>query len=143
MGMVIRGLGAVCEIKNGILRRVIERACELTGLDLPSLTVMSSKSDPYRQDTPAKHRDGAWLAEQLRIGFGSKRTHWRGLHYSLIMRKVKVRKPDGKKYKNTEEDWNWLVDCAGKAARWLGYVDFDRIVDKRNAPPVIHRRERE
>ena len=28
---------------------------------------------------------------------------------------------------------------AAKAARWLGYVEFDRIVDNRNPAPVIHR----
>src|SRR5690606_5020546 len=42
-------------------------------------------------------------------------------------------------YTNTEEDWTWLAAKAGKAARWLGYVPFDRIVDHRNAEPVIRR----
>jgi len=131
-------------VKNGILRRVIERACELTGLKLPALTVMSDRSDPYRLDTPARHRDGAWLAQQLEIGFPKgKKTHWRGLHYYLITRKVQVVKPDGSNFLNTEENWDWLVEDAGKAARWLGYIEFDRIVDRRNAPPVIHRRPRE
>src|SRR5262249_26839873 len=27
---------------------------------------------------------------------------------------------------------------AGKAARWLGYIDFERITDNRNAEPFIH-----
>jgi hypothetical protein len=30
-----------------------------------------------------------------------------------------------------------LVSDAAKAARWLGYVPFKRIVDERNAPPEI------
>src|SRR5262249_42283234 len=29
---------------------------------------------------------------------------------------------------------------AGKAARWLGYISFDRIIDNRNAEPIIHRK---
>ena len=28
---------------------------------------------------------------------------------------------------------------AGKAARWLGYIPFERIIDNRNAAPIIHR----
>ena len=34
-------------------------------------------------------------------------------------------KPDGSPYTNTEKDWTWLDEKAGKAARWLGYIPFD------------------
>jgi hypothetical protein len=130
-------------LANGTLRQQITSACERDGVDLPALTVLSMRTDPYRLDTPAKHRDGAWVAKQIETGFGSKKTHWRGLLYSLLMRKQPAKKPDGSNFENTEEDWVWLSEIAGKAARWLGYIPFDRIVDKRNAPPVIHRRPRE
>jgi uncharacterized protein with GYD domain len=122
------------------LRRRIEAARELTGYSQDELTVLSKGIDPYRLDTPANHRDGKWVAEQLRIGFGEKSTHWRGLHYSLVMRERPVRKPDGNLYMNTEEDWIWLSETAGKAARWLRYIPFERITDRRNAPPIIHRK---
>ena len=46
-------------------------------------------------------------------------------------------KPNGKRYTNTEEDWNWLGKAA-KAARWLGYVGFNQIIE-RNDEPVIRR----
>jgi hypothetical protein len=55
------------------------------------------------------------------------------LHYALLERI----KPNGKPYMNTEKDWTWLQEHAGKAARWLGYIPFDRIVDQRNAEPVV------
>jgi hypothetical protein len=35
-----------------------------------------------------------------------------------------------------------LSSVAGKAARWLGYIPFERISDNRNAEPVIHRKAR-
>jgi hypothetical protein len=35
-----------------------------------------------------------------------------------------------------------LSSVAGKAARWLGYVPFERIIDNRNAEPVIFRKAR-
>jgi hypothetical protein len=46
-------------------------------------------------------------------------------------------KPDGTPYANTEADWEWLSSEAGKAARWLGYLPFDQIVDQRNAAPTV------
>jgi hypothetical protein len=125
---------------GGSLRQRIDAACELIGCKLSALTVLTERLDPYRLDTPANHRDGAWVAEQLERSFGRKNTHWRGLHYSLTMRKQPVKKPNGELFLNTEEDWIWLTETAGKAARWLGYVPFERITDRRNAPPVIYRK---
>jgi hypothetical protein len=45
--------------------------------------------------------------------------------------------PNGLPYANTNESWEWLSGTASKAARLLGYVPFERIVDERNAPPQI------
>ncbi len=127
---------------DGLLRRALEEArCE-TGCSRDDLTVLSPQIDPYRFDTPAGHRNGAWLAEQLDRAVGdTRRIHWRGLHY-LIVAAADIRKPDGEIYRNTDEDWKWLSGAAGKAARWLGYIDFERIIDNRNSEPAIHRKAR-
>ena len=45
-------------------------------------------------------------------------------------------KPDGSTYVSDDASMNLLED-ASKAARWLGYIPFDQIVDQRNAPPVV------
>jgi hypothetical protein len=120
----------------------LERACEEHGFGLADLTVLSAQVDPYRLDTAAGHRDGEWLAEQLNRLYGpTKRAHWRGLHYAIVA-KGKIKKPDGAIYRNTDDDWDWLTGTPAKAARWLGYVPFDRIVDQRNSPPIIHRKAR-
>ena len=126
----------------GALRSVLEAARQEAGCGLSDLTVLSAQVDPYRLDTRAGHRDGAWLAAELDRAFGSnRRTHWRGLHYAIVAR-GNARKPDGAIYRNTEADWLWLSGEAGKAARWLGYVPFDRITDNRNAEPLIYRKAR-
>jgi hypothetical protein len=127
----------------GILRSVLERARQEVGCSLSELTALSAQVDPYRLDTPAGHRDGQWLAKQLdkAIG-GSRRIHWRGLHYVLVSGKKPVVKPDGEVYRNTEDDWLWMSGIAGKSARWLGHIPFDRITDNRNAAPIIHRKAR-
>ncbi len=111
------------------LRAILEEATEADGLSLKDLTVLATQHDPFRVDTPAGHRDGEWLAQRL----GDRRIHLRGLHYILIGEA----KPDGSTYANTEADWIWLQSKAGKAARWLGYIPFDKITDERNTPPVV------
>ena len=65
-----------------------------------------------------------------------KPIHLRGLHYALVS-STSLTKPDGQRYLNDADDWGWLQVEASKAARWLGYVRFDQIVDERNSPPVI------
>ena len=126
----------------GVLRSVLERAREKAGCSLTDLTVLSAQVDPYRLDTPSGHRDGKWLAKQLEKAIGKdKPIHWRGLHYALVA-VGNIVKPNGEIFRNTEEDWIWISDIAGKAARWLGYIKFERITDNRNAEPIVHRRAR-
>src|SRR5215475_15056607 len=122
--------------RNGALRAVIEQVRLQQACSLGDLTVLSAQVDPYRLDTPSGHRDGKWLAEQFDRALGaSRRIHWRGLHYVLVSGRRPVVKPDGAPFRNTDDDWIWLTEIAGKAARWLGYLPFERINDNRNAEP--------
>jgi hypothetical protein len=126
----------------GVLRSVLEKACAKTGASLGELTVLSAQIDPYRLDTEARHRDGRWVAERLdQLVARGRQIHWRALHYILVSTTSLV-KPNGEPYKNIDEDWTWLVEVAGKAARWLGYIPFERIIDNRNAEPVIFHKAR-
>jgi hypothetical protein len=126
----------------GALRSVIESARLEIDCGLGDLTVLSTQVDPYRLDTASGHRDGTWLAKHFKkLISDGKSIHWRGLHYALVAQ-GNIRKPDGAIYVNNFEDWIWLSSVAGKAARWLGYIPFERIVDARNAEPVIHRKAR-
>ncbi len=116
------------------LRRLLEETAAAEQVPMKDLTVLAPQNDPFRVDTPAGHRDGAWLAATAReLGLGDRRIHLRGLHYMVLGRP----KPDGTTYANTEADWLWLSAVAGKAARWLGYLPFDQIVDQRNAAPDV------
>jgi hypothetical protein len=127
---------------HGVLRSVLEAASADIGCSLSDLNVLSAQKDPYRLDTPSGHRDGSWVAEQLKRLVGrEKRIHWRGLHYAIVA-EGGIRKPDGGIYVNSNDDWEWLQDVAGKAARWLGYIPFPRITDNRNAEPFIHHEAR-
>ncbi len=113
---------------------MLSNAAAELGCGMKDLTVLAAQNDPFRIDTPARHRDGAWLAVTARdLGLGDRTIHLRGLHYMVLGRT----KPGGTTYTNTDEDWLWLSGDAGKAARWLGYIPFEQIVDQRNAPPVV------
>jgi hypothetical protein len=118
---------------NGHEPSRLRTALESARGSLKSLIVLAPQNDPFRVDTDAGHRDGAWLASALdRLSITGHR-HLRGLHYILIGQP----KPNGQPYTNTDKDWTWLAENAAKAARWLGYIPFNRIVDQRNDEPEI------
>jgi hypothetical protein len=103
---------------------------------LPELTVMHDAHDPYRQDTPARRRDGQWFADQMMEFVPAGTVHVRGFHYMLVAHGG-VKKPNGEIYRNTLADYVWLSEYAATRARWLGIVPFERIVDERNSPPEV------
>src|SRR5262245_39117584 len=99
-----------------LLREVLEQACAAAKCSAKALTVLAAQHDPFRIDTPARHRDGHWLAVQAdRHGLAGRTIHLRGFHY-LLVSTIRLVKPNGKPYRNTEEDWTWLVEDAAKAA---------------------------
>jgi hypothetical protein len=59
--------------------------------------------------------------------------HLRGLYYRIISVEGGVLKPNGQRFGGG--DWAWFVR-AGRAARWLGYVEFERLTDERNEEPT-------
>jgi hypothetical protein len=130
-------LTAAAADQRSPLRQALDVAiAEANGskLSMKDLTVLSAQNDPFRLDTQANHRDGEWLAITAReLGLGDRKIHLRGLHYMILGQP----KPDGLPYTNTDADWLWLSGGCGKAARFLGYIPFDQIVDQRNAQPVV------
>ena len=86
-----------------ILRQRLDEA-KAAGLTFAEVSVLSERRDPYRLDTPAMHRDGAWLRDQKeRLGLRDP-IHLRGFHYVLVAA-GDVLKPDGKPYVSDEESW--------------------------------------
>jgi hypothetical protein len=122
---------------SGPLRRELATAMAAHGCSMKALTVLSEVRDPYRLDTPARHRDGRWFAKQVdRFVGGSGQIHLRGLHYK-ISSPADIIRPNGLPYVNDNDCWEWLGEFAAKAGRWLQYVGFDRIGDERNEKPFL------
>jgi hypothetical protein len=126
-------------IGSSPLGQLMLREVEASGLALDELSVLGVHRDPFRLDTPGKHKIGYWLGEQFNRLVPDERTiHWRGFHYVLVSAGDVV-KPNGRPYENSFKDYTWLGEVASKAARWLGYIDMDRLTDQRNEDPVIFR----
>lgn len=116
----------------GALRRMLLAAASEAGCGMNDMTVLPAQVDPFRIDTPAGHRDGKWLADTAAdLGLGDRKIHPRGLHY-MISAPANRLKPDGSLYLNNDPDWTWLSERACNAARWLGYIPFNQVVDRRN-----------
>jgi hypothetical protein len=114
----------------------MQAAMSETGRSMDALTVMSGDADPYRIDTPSKHRDAQWFAAQVeRFVASDKRIHVRGVFYACVSAGDVV-KPDGEAFANTAETVAF-VGSASRCARWLGYVPFERLVDNKNDEPII------
>jgi hypothetical protein len=123
-------------VGSGVLYREIAAAVANAACSIKDLTVLAASNDPYRLDTTIGHQIGEWLAHQIKRLVGTDgRVHLRGLFYRIVAAGG-VEKPDGTVFTNTFDNWLWLMRAA-KAARWLGYVPFDRIPDERNEAPRL------
>jgi hypothetical protein len=116
-----------------LLRR-IDAVRRQFNASLEDLTVLSPETDPYR--VVRWGVEGRWLKRQLDRFFPDRSIHWRGTHYAVVGAND-VQRPDGTPYANTEKDWRFISSRAGKSARWLGLIDFDKIVDERNGTPEL------
>jgi hypothetical protein len=124
-------------IAKGPLALLLMETKRKFGLNQRDLYVLSGTKDPFGQDSPMGHMLGRWFLVRLDLHAPGRVIHLRGVHYLLVA--VQAVKPDGERYQNTKDDYYWLNDRAAKAARWLRYIPFDRIVDERNEEAIISR----
>lgn len=109
------------------------------GQSVTELLAMSPRRDPFYVGTPAQVAQARWFAE-LWQKFGYRDgIHLRLMHYRTANGGEVFIKPDGKPYENTENCWDYLVASA-QFARYLGLVDPDAFVDRRNPAPIINAR---
>jgi hypothetical protein len=76
-----------------------------------------------------------WFAGEAVFG-SSSGAHLRRIHYRLVAR-WDVERTDGKLYENDLNSWQYL-NKASRVARYLGLVDPEDIVDRRNPEPHIY-----
>src|SRR5215210_7279188 len=100
---------------------------------LDKLLVLAPNRDPFNAGSEADKAKAEWFAGIFGQTAG---THLRRIHYRLVARGDVVR-PDGVLYENDNNSWNYLGG-ASRVARYLGRVDPEDIVDRRNPSPDIY-----
>ena len=121
---------------SGALAETICRAADDLGISVDALLVLSRDIDPYT--AWRRRREAEWFARlfDLFVPAGATK-HLRGVFYLLVSSPDRITGPDGKPFVNDYKHWH-AFQKAAKAARWLGLVPFERIIDERNEPPEIY-----
>lgn len=106
-----------------------------------SYLVLSPQRDPFYVGSPGQISAAEWLyACYQALGYDQPgvQVHIRRMHYAIVSRTESLPvPPNGKPYENTEQCWDYL-QMAAQAARYLGLVPFEAIVDNRNTPPACY-----
>src|SRR4051794_28834535 len=100
------------------------------GCSVTNLMALTPANDPFYAGAPARVRDGEWFAALWAV-HGGAGTHLRRFHYRLISQSTAIKMPDDRNYENSQLCWQFM-NSASKAARYLGLIDVDDIIDQRN-----------
>jgi DNA topoisomerase VI subunit B len=120
---------------SGPLAVHLAAEAEAEGVKPRDLLVLSPTRDPFNE-TNASRRDAQWFADQVARFKPDGQVHLRGMYYRILAA-GDVLLPDRSRFVGTAET-SQLIEKAGKYARYLGLVAFDRIVDERAAPPELY-----
>jgi integrase len=109
----------------------------LAGRSVNDYVVLSGQNDPFFVGSKTRIQMAEWFAGLWnKMGYADQMgVHLRRIHYKIVS--VETAKPNGELYKNTENDWSYLVN-ASKYARYLQMVDPARFDDRRNARPIVN-----
>jgi hypothetical protein len=97
------------------------------------LLVLSQNKDPFYSGSAGDIAKAKWFAHWFGETSGQ---HLRRVHYRIVS-KANVIRPDGKLYENDGANWDYL-NTAARHARYLGYVDPEDVVDRRNPPGMVN-----
>jgi predicted nucleic acid-binding Zn ribbon protein len=100
------------------------------------------KNDPFTAGVPARAAAAKWFAKLWRRFNIQPGAHLRRIHYVLISQKPgSVLMPDGTPYLNLDRPCFDTLNKASLDARYLGLIQADWLVDRRNAEPTIFRED--
>jgi hypothetical protein len=117
--------------------KALQQAERLSGnrLTIPDLLVLTPDKDPFYAGSEASMAAAEWFAG-LFERFGGWGSHLRRMHYAVLSG-GDVARPDGRPYRNEKKHWEYL-QLGSRQARYLGKVDPEDLVDKRNPEPHIY-----
>ena len=100
------------------------------------MLVLSQQNDPFYAGNGVEGEKARWFAELWeRFGYGSG-VHLRRVHCRIVSEGTILR-ANGEPYENNSRCWEYM-QSASRQARYLGLVDPEEIVDRRNPAPNIY-----
>jgi len=120
---------------------VIKGTAKKNKMSINNLIVLSQQNDPFYIGTRSQVRSAKWISEivyDYRRNRKKGKTHDRAIHYYILSKNLK--RPfnvDGWKiFKGDTNDFHWVMKSI-QNARYLGYISFDWIEDKKNPEAII------
>ena len=115
------------------------------GVETDDLLLLSSNNAPDEMGGDTDHKQGRWFKELWEYATASRTDptiHIRGVHYATVMRDEEIESATPCHtwtiYQNTDTCFSYLKG-ASKAARILGYVPMNAIVDEKNTQRELRR----
>lgn len=105
------------------------------GCKINDLLALAPQHDPFYTGRPSELQAARWFAALWRqFGYQSG-VHLRRIHYRIVSQDPPIARPDGVTYYNDIFNWEYL-NSASKWARYLGMVDPDAFIDRRNPEAI-------
>jgi hypothetical protein len=115
----------------------IKQLAKMRHCTIPDILVLARQNDPFFAGSETGQAMARWFAALWHQFSYTTGVHLRRVHYELVSQEQAGRhKHNGEPYENTENDWNYLSH-AGKHARYLGLIDAEAFVDRRNPEPHL------
>lgn len=115
----------------------LKRLAKELGLRVTDVIALAPQNDPFYTGTNSERLGAEWFAYLWqRFGY-STGVHLRRVHYQVVSQSPMINMPNGKPYENTLNCWKYLTN-AGKWARYLGMVDTEAFVDRRNPDAIVN-----
>lgn len=116
----------------------IKAMAKTIGRPVKDLLALSPTNDPFYAGVGHRRQAAEWFADMWNQ-YGGVGAHLRRIHYRLVSppEGVQITLPNGREYQNTENDWTFLC-TASLAARYLGFIPFNGLIDRRNDEPMLY-----
>ncbi len=113
----------------------IKKLAKELGCNVTDLLALSRNRDPFYSGGKSSREKAEWFADIWKSECFEEGIHLRRIHYRLVSKNGSTR-ANGTPYENDQKSWAYLLEAACHA-RYLGLVDAEKIVDRRNPDPFI------
>ncbi len=100
------------------------------------LIILAPQNDPFYSGSDGERKDAEWFAGLWELFGYTTGVHLRRIHYRILSEGT-IHRPDGSLYENSRDHWQWM-NKASRHARYLGLINPEDLVDKRNPTPHIY-----